>query len=111
MLRLAEKEDVDAHRRLITSSTSLKTSSQFWPLLYPGAKLTKLRHRLRPVLGIPLSVDEFQANLKGLVIAEAEFDNPEKLARFAMPDFAVREVTAVLFFTGVYLARNGLSKD
>ena len=55
-----------------------------------------------------MSVDAFQGALAGLVLAEAEFDTPEALARFPMPNFAVREVTDDPRYTGAFLAKNGL---
>ncbi len=58
-----------------------------------------------------MGVDEFQGDLMGLILAEAEFDTPERLAAFATPDFATREVTADSRFTGGYLAANGFPKD
>ena len=77
----------------------------------PGVRIKKLRHRLQRLSGIVIAVDEFQGELEGLVIAEAEFDTPERLAAFDMPEFAVREITDDLRFTGASLARNGLPKD
>jgi CYTH domain-containing protein len=56
-------------------------------------------------------VDEFQGELDGLILAEAEFKTPDLLAAFPMPDFAVREVTDDPRFTGGYLVKNGLPKD
>jgi CYTH domain-containing protein len=56
-------------------------------------------------------VDEFQGELDGLILAEAEFKTPELLAAFPIPDFAVREVTDDPRFTGGYLATSGLPRD
>jgi CYTH domain-containing protein len=58
-----------------------------------------------------LSVDEFQGALDGLRMVEAEFEMPERMAAFAMPDFAIREVTDDPRFGGGHLATNGLPKD
>ena len=44
-------------------------------------------------------------------MAEVEFDTPEQLASFTMPDFAVREVTDDPHFTGGYLVKNDLPED
>ena len=43
--------------------------------------------------------------------AEAAFETRERLASFAMPHFALREVTEDPRFTGGQLARSGLPKD
>jgi hypothetical protein len=60
MLRLTRKADVDAETRLITSIYLLEDEFALFAGSLPGDRLRKLRHRLRPVQGISLSVDEFQ---------------------------------------------------
>jgi CYTH domain-containing protein len=99
---------VDATTRLITTIylsenefTMLRSSLQ-------GLPIKKLRHKLQPIQGIPLSVDEFQDGLAGLVFAEAEFESSVALENFPMLDFAVREVTADPRFSGGSLARSGI---
>jgi hypothetical protein len=61
--------------------------------------------------GVVDLIDEFQDELAGLVMAEAEFKTPDLLAAFPMPDFAFREVTDDPRFTGGYLSTNGLPRD
>jgi CYTH domain-containing protein len=56
-------------------------------------------------------VDEFQGDLEGLIMAEAEFKTHDSLAAFPNPKFAVREVTHDPRFSGGNLARYGLPKD
>jgi CYTH domain-containing protein len=107
MLRLSRKADVDAHTRLITSIYLPEEEFTLLARLLPGTRIKKLRHRLQ---GIAMAVDEFQGELEGLIIAEAEFDTQELLLAFTAPDFALREVTADARFTGACLARNGLPK-
>jgi CYTH domain-containing protein len=112
MLRLTRKVDVDAHTRLITSIYLSEAEFDLLARSLPGVRLRKLRHRLP--CGLPagtIAIDEFQGDLQGLILAEAEFETAEEMVAFAMPDFATREVTADLCFTGAYLARNGLPKD
>lgn len=58
-----------------------------------------------------LAIDEFSGHLAGLLILEAEFDTDDRLSRFDPPDFALREVTDDLRFTGPYLARYGRSPE
>jgi CYTH domain-containing protein len=43
----------------------------------------------------------------GLILAEAEFQNDEALTAFAIPPFAVREVTDDPEYTGGWLAIHG----
>jgi CYTH domain-containing protein len=109
MLRLTRKADVDVHTRLISS---IYLSEQEFALLatsLPGVRIKKLRHRLRSSFpGVLLAVDEFQGDLNGLILAEAEFETADLLASFQTPPFAVREVTSDPRFTGAILAENGL---
>jgi CYTH domain-containing protein len=108
MLRLTRKADVDAHTRLITSIYLPEEEFAVLAASLQGVQIKKLRHRIRLVPDGAISVDEFQAELEGLVLAEAEFETAEQLAAFPMPDFALREVTDDLRFTGASLARDGL---
>ena len=71
-------------------------------------RIRKIRHRLKPLPGVVRSVDEFEGPLAGLRMVEAEFDTAERMASFAMPDFAIREVTDDPRFGGGQLATNGL---
>ena len=108
MLRLSRKADLDIHTRLITSIYLPEEEFAVLATSLPGLRIRKLRHRLR-CSDVAVCVDEFQAELHGLILAEAEFKSLEQLAAFPMPDFAVREVTDDPRFTGGYLVRNGLS--
>ena len=110
-LRLSRKADVDAHTRLITSIYLPEEEFAVLAASLAGVRIRKLRHRLQRLAGVAVSVDEFQGGLDGLILAEAEFETPDQLAAFPMPDFAVREVTDDPRFTGGNLARNGLPKD
>ena len=113
MLRLTRKVDVDAHTRLITSNLPEDEFALLARSL-SGVRIRKLRHRLKHYQGVAqsveMSVDEFQGELEGLIMAEAESDTPEQLAGI-LPDFALREVTTDLRFTGGHLAKHGLPKD
>ncbi|MCA1615578.1 MAG: hypothetical protein LC800_16050 [Acidobacteria bacterium] len=59
--------------------------------------------------GRTFSIDIFLGALRGLVLAEIEFDTDEGLRDFPAPDFAEREVTDDELFTGGRLV--GLSID
>ena len=66
----------------------------------PGPELTRTR------LGVPpLGVDVFEGPLLGLVLAEAEFENPEDEETFVPPPGCVAELTEDDHFTGGRLAR------
>ena len=107
MRRLGRKADVSASVRLLTS---IYLSSEEFRLLsaLPGRVLCKTRYYLGRVAGAELSVDEFEDALNGLVMAEAEFESVEAMRAYEVPDFAGREVTEDLRFTGGQLVERGL---
>ena len=112
MLRLTRKADVDSHTRLLTSIYLPEDEFAMLARVLNGVRLKKIRHRLQPVPGtLHVGVGEFEGELAGLILAEAEFETPEAMARFAMPDFALREVTDDPRYDGGALAKHGLPRD
>jgi CYTH domain-containing protein len=111
MLRLSRKADADASTRLITSIYLPEDEFAVLKAALKGPRIEKLRHRLAPLPGIELTIDEFRGPLDGLILAEAQFDTDDSMAAFAMPDFALREVTDDPCFTGVRLANEGLPPE
>jgi CYTH domain-containing protein len=65
----------------------------------PGKRLLKKRFKYG-WHGRHFSIDQFQNGLEGLILAEIEAVNDEDLNAVPVPDFALREGTAVTFFTG-----------
>jgi CYTH domain-containing protein len=111
MRRLSRKADVDPYVRLITSIYLSPEEFAVMSVL-PGRLLRKTRHRLRPPAGVAaMSVDVFEGQLQGLIMAEAEFDDMVALAAFPAPEFAIREVTEDSRYTGGSLVLNGLPDD
>lgn len=110
MLRLGRKADVSASVRLLTS---IYLSAEEFRLLsgLPGRVLRKTRYALGKVDGADVFVDVFDGPLSGLIMVEAEFQDAEAMGRYAMPDFAVREVTDDIRYTGGRLVRDGLPDD
>lgn len=111
MLRLSRKADVDKHTRLVTSIYVPEQEFSVLATSLPGSRIKKLRHRLQSSPGVLLLVDEFQGELEGLFIVEAEFETQEQLEAFEMPGFAVCELTDDPRFTGGHLAKNGLPES
>lgn len=111
IIRLSKKADVDKHTRLITSIYLSEDEFAVLGASLQGRRIEKLRHRLHSVPGIALLVDEFQGELAGLFIAEAEFKSQDELEAFPLPSFALREITDDPRFTGGYLVRDGLPND
>lgn len=110
MLRLGRKADVSPCVRLLTS---IYLSAEEFRLLssLPGRILRKTRHSLGKIDGADVFVDVFDGPLSGLIMAEAEFENVEAMRRYAMPDFAFREVTDDVRYTGGCLVKEGLPDD
>jgi CYTH domain-containing protein len=108
LLRLTRKADVDARTRLITSIYLPEEEFALLAAVLPGARLTKVRHRLHAAAGVSMSVDEFQGELAGLVLAEAECSTDEELAALSSPSFALREVTDEPAYTGAWLVKHGI---
>lgn len=67
----------------------------------PGERLSKLRHKLGG-----FTVDVFEGDLKGLVLAECEASNRMAAMSVEIPGWCVREVTGVPEYTGWRLAKN-----
>lgn len=110
MLRLGRKADVSSAVRLLTS---IYLSPEEYRLLssLPGGMLRKTRHSLGRLDGADVFVDVFEGALSGLIMAEAEFETVEAMEAWPMPDFAVREVTDDVRYTGGRLVTDGLPDD
>ena len=107
-LRLTRKADVDAQTRLITSIYLPEDEFAVLAETLKGDRLEKVRHRLHAPAGVLMSFDEFQGDLAGLLLVEAEFQTSDELAAFPMPSFASREVTDDTRYTGAAIARHGI---
>ena len=107
MRRLSRKADIDATTRLLTSIYLAPEEFALMAAL-PGRVLKKTRHQLGLVNGVSISIDRFEGPLEGLILAEAEFDDPEALAAYPHLDFALREVTDDPRYGGGMLVTNGL---
>ena len=70
----------------------------------PGRRLVKKRFQYA-WHGRIFSIDQFQNELEGLILAEIEALTDEDLTAVPVPDFAVREVTDEIAFTGGALVR------
>ncbi len=66
----------------------------------PSSRLDKVRYSVPP-----FGVDIFEGALKGLILAEAEFDSSSSADALDIPSFIFREVTNDVRFTGGELVR------
>ena len=69
----------------------------------PARGLRKRRHHLGRY-----SIDVFEGELAGLVLAETEFPSEKEMRAHPLPDFAVRDVSDDVRYTGGWLVANGL---
>jgi CYTH domain-containing protein len=65
----------------------------------PAKELRKRRHRFGEY-----SIDVFEGDLAGLILAEVTFESEAELKAHAIPDFAAREVSGDVRYTGGALA-------
>ncbi len=108
MLRLTRKVDVNARMRLISSIYLHESEFSLLQAALTGSVLRKRRHRLKSEAQVVLAVDEFEGDLAGLMLLEAEFPSAQALRDFVAPSYADVEVTDDPRFTGGQLANHGL---
>jgi CYTH domain-containing protein len=108
LLRLTRKVDVDAETRLISSIYLQESEFTLLRGVLAGRYLYKSRHHLKSPADVVLAIDEFEGDLSGLMLLEAEFGSTEALAAFQPPSYVAGEVTRDARFTGGHLAVHGL---
>jgi CYTH domain-containing protein len=69
----------------------------------PARELRKRRHHIGRY-----SIDVFEGELAGLVVAETEFPTEAEMRAHPVPAFAVRDVSDDVRYTGGWLVENGL---
>lgn len=87
-----------------TIITNIYLSEQEYAMLavFEGNEIRKNRYPFEHA-GRKFSIDVFLGALWGLILAEIEFDSDEELDSFALPSFAVMDVTNDQMFTGASL--------
>lgn len=87
---------------LIGPMTNLYLDAEEYAALekLPGRRVVKQRYKVGA-----FTIDVFQAPFDGLVTAECEASNRMAALRFDVPDWAVREVTDDVAYTGWSLAQ------
>jgi CYTH domain-containing protein len=88
-----------------TTITNIYLSPEEYEVLrvLPGRELRKRRHHFGRY-----SIDVFEGPLAGLVLAETEFHTEEEMLEHPVPDFAIRDVSDDVRYTGGALASDGL---
>lgn len=103
--KLSQKEAPSPPDFAVTTITTIYLSPEEYEVLavLPARELRKRRHHLGPY-----SLDVFEGELAGLVLAEITFDSEEEMRAYPPPDFAEREVSRDRRYTGGALAFEGL---
>ncbi len=89
------------------------TAAQFdglWPAT-EAARLEKVRHRLRADDGHLIELDVYAGSLRGLVVAEVEFDDPWGAETFVAPYWFGRELTGEAAYGNQRLAVGGIPEE
>ena len=91
---------------LSTTMTNLYLTAAEYDLLRTlgGRPIVKRRYAY-PQAGLTFSVDVFEDELAGLVLAEIELEDERAAESVTVPDFALADVTEEPFFTGGALAK------
>lgn len=101
-LKLSQKQAIAPpdHSRALITTLYLSRAEYEVLSVFEANELRKNRYYLRHE-GRLFSVNVFLGDLRGLILAETDFETDEELdAYVALPPFAVREVTREEMFTG-----------
>jgi CYTH domain-containing protein len=116
--KLTQKYRAENQNAYETTITNLYlTEEEYNHLESLEAKMIKKKRYPYRVQNHNFSIDAFEGRHQGLILAEMEFEKKSELDEFALPVFALQDVTADPFFTGGNLAtmtdeefRQGLSQ-
>ena len=102
---------VKSGRGLVRSEHEVElTAAQFdglWPAT-EAARLKKVRRRLHADDGHLIELDVYDGPLRGLIVAEVEFDDPWGAESFVAPHWFGRELTGQSAYSNQRLALDGL---
>src|SRR4051794_41058207 len=79
---------------------------RLWPLT-EGRRIEKARYEIAAGDGLVLELDVYEGELRGLVVAEVEFDSEEAAEAFTPPDWLGPDVTEDGRYKNQRLARDG----
>ena len=103
--KLSQKEaptPPDFSRTVITTMYLSEEEYEVFAAL-PALELRKRRHHFGRY-----SIDVFEGELAGLILAETEFPSEEEMLAHLGPDFAVRDVSDDVRYTGGWLVAKGV---
>jgi len=105
--KLGQKEAPSPPDYAVTTITTIYLSRDEYDLFrpLPAHELRKRRYRLGEY-----SIDVFDSDLTGLILAEITFETEEEMRAYGTPEFAIRDVSADVRYTGGALAAEGVPK-
>jgi CYTH domain-containing protein len=109
-LRLSRKVSAEPSIRLMSSIYLQKFEFDLLKTALTGKQIRKRRHRLSCATDTVLVIDEFQGDLAGLLVLEAEFSSEQASREFIAPWYAGEEITDMPDLTGGALAEHGLPR-
>ena len=116
--KLTQKYRAETQNAYETTITNLYlTEDEYNHLASLEGKMIQKKRYPYSVQNHNFSIDVFEGRHQGLILAEMEFERPSELGEFALPVFALKDVTDDPFFTGGNLVtmtdeefRQGLSQ-
>jgi len=104
ILKLTQKfaPDAEDFSRTVITNTYLNAAEYEVLSIFEGNEIRKNRYTYE-FEGRAFSIDVFLGALWGLILAETEFETDEEMEAFALPAFAVMDVTNDKMFTGAKL--------
>ena len=116
--KLTQKYRAESQNAYETTITNVYLTAAEYNFLEPlEAKLIKEKRYPYSAQSQNFSLDVFEGRHQGLILAEMEFERQSELREFALPVFALKDVTDDPFFTGGNLVamtdeefRQGLSQ-
>jgi len=82
---------------------------ELWPLT-DGRRVEKKRYRI-PWQNKTIELDLFEGSLKGLILAEIEYESMEEIDSVPIPPWFERELTRDFRYTNSHLSQYGLPTD
>jgi hypothetical protein len=103
--KLSQKEAPAPPDFAVTVITTIYLSPEEYEVFaaLPARELRKRRHHFERY-----SIDVFEGPLEGLLLAETEFDSEAEMRAHPLPEFAVRDVSDDVRYTGGWLVAHGL---
>jgi len=99
--KLTQKYRSETQNAYETTITNLYlTEEEYNHLEFLDGKIIKKKRYPYSAQNHNFSIDVFEGRHQGLILAEMEFEGQSELGEFALPLFALKEVTDDPFFTG-----------